>query len=179
MTDPSSSKPAGPRHSNAASARRAVGAQSVPAVGHFTEERDYEVAFVIDRPEGSRLCAEEWIRAIFEGAPRGMRWFLVVGWTAITCRLRPRRSPARVLGWRIEDVTSDTVVLVARAWVGLVSRLVVAVDVDTVTLASFVSFTGPVAPVARAVWAGTTPLHERILPSLLTSAARRNQPMDA
>jgi hypothetical protein len=177
MTDLSSSTPAVPRpHSKGASARRVTVARSGPAVSRFSAESDYEVAFAISCSNGPRLSAEQWIRAIFEGAPRGMRWFLIVGWTAITCRLKPRRSPTRVLGWHIEDVTQNELVLVARAWVGLVSRLVVAVDVDTVRLASFVRFTGPVAAVARMVWAGTTPLHERILPSLLTSAARRNQP---
>jgi hypothetical protein len=176
MTDLSSSNPTGPHpHWKAPPAQRAGVAQSVRAVGRFTEECDYEVAFAIDRPEGPRLSAEQWARAVFEGAPRAMRWFLIVGWTVITCRLKPRRSPIRVLGWHIEDVTPDTVVLVARAWVGLVSRLVVSVDVDKVTVASFVRYTGPVAQVARAVWAGTVPLHERILPALLTSAARRIQ----
>jgi len=176
VTTSPGSKPVGRgKHSNTGPepTQRTAVSPAVRAVGPFTEECDYEVAFEIERPEGRTLSAEQWARAMFEEAPLALRWFLIVGWTAITCRLRPRRSPSRVLGWQIESASPDTAVIAVQAWVGLTSRLVVSIDADMVTLASFVRYTGPMTPVARAVWAATIPLHERILPYLLTSATRR------
>lgn len=145
---------------------------SMRAACPFAEAGDYEVAFEIPRPEGRRRSAEQWARSMFEEAPLALRWFLIVGWIALTCRLRlrPRRSPTRVLGWEIESHSPDTVVLVVHAWVGITSRLVVSVDAGSVTLASFVHCT---RPAARAVWAAAIPLHERVLPYLLASAGSR------
>lgn len=97
-----------------ARARRTAVLQAVRAVGPLTEECDYEVAFEIERPEGRALSGEQWARAMFEDAPRALRWFLIVGWTAITCRLRPRRSSTRVLGWTLESASSDTAVMRSR-----------------------------------------------------------------
>jgi hypothetical protein len=51
---------------------------------------------------------------------------------------------------------------------------VVSVESETVTVATFVRYTRPSTLPARVVWAATIPLHERILPYLLTSAARRH-----
>jgi hypothetical protein len=177
----SSSTPAGRRQDarpGPARAQRAAISPDVRAVGPFTEGCDYEAAFTIERPEGRWLSAEQWARSMLEQAPPPLRWFLIVGWTAITCRLRPRRSPNRVLGWQIENTSPDVVVLVVRAWVGLTSHLVVCLDADAVTVASFVRCSGPATPVARAVWAATVPLHERMLPHLLSAAARRAKDQD-
>jgi hypothetical protein len=141
-------------------------------IGSLVDDSDYRVTFESERPEGSTTSAEDWIRAIFEEAPRAVRWFLLVGWAAIGCRLRPRRAPSRVLGWEIEEVSPELIVTVVRVRTGLISRLVVSVGAGTVTLSSFVTFTGR-TPLARTIWAGTVPLHERILPHLLTDATRR------
>jgi hypothetical protein len=171
-----SSRPAGrPRDSRPprAPARRAAVPPAVRAVARFSEGCDYEAAFTVERPEAGLLPAEQWARTMFEQAPLALRWFLILGWTAITCRLRPRHSPDRVLGWQIEQASPDAVVLVVRAWVGLTSRLVIWRDADAVTVATFVRYSGPATPVARAVWAATVPLHERMLPYLLTAALHR------
>jgi len=157
-----------------ASAQRTAVSPALRSAGSFTGESDYEVAFSLARPGGSALSAEQWGRAVFEEAPRALRWFLIVGWTAITCRLRPRHAPTRVLGWGIERAAPGTLVTVVHAWVGLTSRLVVSVESETVTVATFVRYTRPSTLPARVVWAATIPLHERILPYLLTSAARRH-----
>lgn len=156
-----------------ARAQRTRVAPAVRAVGPFTEACDYEVAFEIERPEDPTRSAEQWARAMFEEAPLAMRWFLIVGWSAITCRISPRRSSARILGWQIESTSPQTTVIAVQAWVGLTSWLIFSIDEDFVTVASFVRFSGPVTPLARAVWAATVPLHERILPHLLTAARRR------
>jgi hypothetical protein len=134
----------------------------------------YQSAFRVDIcPLEPTQTAEYWIRATFEDAPRRWRWFLISGWIMITCRLRLRQSTSRVLGWEVEQTSPDTAVTVVRGWVGLTSRIVTLVEADNVTLCSFVEFSGPTAAIARVVWAMTIPLHERILPHLLTQAARR------
>jgi hypothetical protein len=143
-------------------------------VSPCTEACDYESAFAVERPRDSSRSAEQWLRAVFEEAPLALRWFLIVGWTALTCRLRLRAAPSRILGWQVEYATPDTALIAVRARIGLSSYVAVAVDADEITLASFVRYTGPATSVARALWTGTIPLHERMLRYLLTSAPRRN-----
>jgi hypothetical protein len=162
-------------HPSSPRARRSAIPTTIRVVSPGTEACDYESAFAIERPRNSTGSAEQWLRAVFEDAPRALRWFLIVGWTALTCRLRLRAAPSRVLGWQVEQATPDTALISVRAWVGLASYVAVAVDADEITLASFVHYAGPAASVARALWTGAIPLHERTLRYLLTSAARRNQ----
>src|ERR1700761_2457471 len=85
----------------------------------------YEVAFRLDLPPSApALPAEQWIRATFEGAPRRWRWFLIVGWTLLTCRLRSGHSSSTVLGWEIGENSPQLTVTAVRAFVGLTSRIV-------------------------------------------------------
>jgi hypothetical protein len=142
----------------------------------LAQPHDYEFAYAVDRPPGRTLSAEQWARAMLEGAPPAARWFLIVGWIAITCRLRPRRSPSRILGWSIESSSPEMVTIVVEALIGLTSRLVVSVDDRNVTVGSFVRFHGPLKPLARVVWAAAVPLHERMLPYLLTAATQPRSP---
>ena len=137
------------------------------------DRRSYTVAFQVDTSGAARRSPEQWLRSTFEDAPRRWRWFLLVGWTALTCRLQPRRSPTRVLGWQVASAADDRAEIVVHAWVGLTSRLAVTIDEGTLTLSSIVDFTGPTAPVARVLWALTVPLHERVLPHLLAQALGR------
>src|SRR5580698_2402621 len=85
----------------------------------FTQGCHYEVAYEVPRPAGDTRDAEQWARAVFEEAPRSLRWFLIGGWTALTLRLRPSRSPDRVIGWHIEGKSPEMVVTSAQAWIGI------------------------------------------------------------
>jgi hypothetical protein len=156
-------------------ARRGPIPPAVAAAGPFAAEADYRVAFTIDCPGGDHRTAEHWTRAVFEEAPRPMRWFLIVGWTGLSLRLRPSYAATRVLGWEIEQATSAVAVTVVTARLGLTSRLVLSLEPDSVTLASFVRFTTP-GRIVRVMWAAATPLHERVLPHLLAAAVRRSAP---
>jgi hypothetical protein len=151
---------------------------AVSAIGADVDAADYAVAFRLEgprRPEGLNPSAEHWLRNMFEGAPAPLRWFLLVGWTAITCRLRARRSSSVILGWSIEAASQDRAVIAVQAWIGFTSRLVLTLDGNAVTVASSVTYTRPTRAAARAMWAMTIPLHERILPYLLRQAAQRVQ----
>jgi len=155
-------------------AQRAPVMRRARLAGAWTEDCNYEVAFEIDRPQGSTMTAEQWARAMCEQAPTAMRWFLIVGWIGITLRIRPRRSASRVLGWPIETASPEVIVLAVKALVGLRSCNVISIDAEHVNLSSFVSYVGPVKPLAWAVWAIARPLHEVVLPYLVTGARRRN-----
>jgi hypothetical protein len=153
-----------------------VSRAAVGAANSHLGPADYAVAFRLEPQSGIDWCdasAEQWLRYMFEDAPAPLRCFLLVGWAAITCRLGFRRSSAVILGWRIEGASQDRAVISVDAWIGLTSRLVLALDEHGVTVESLVSFTRPRPTAARVVWALTTPLHERILPYLLRQAARR------
>jgi hypothetical protein len=137
---------------------------------------DYVVAFRLDNSDRGELGlapAEEWLRNIFEKAPRPMRWFLIVGWSALSCRLRLRPSSGAILGWTIESTSKDRAVIAVQAWIGFTSRLVLALDSQGVTVTSFVTYTRRRTGPARALWSMTAPLHERLLPYLLGRAAQR------
>ncbi len=155
-------------------AQRIDVAPSVRAALPFTQGGHYEVAYQVQRPAGDTLGAEQWARAIFEEAPRRLRWFLIGGWTALTLHLRPSRSAERVIGWFIESTFPQMVVVSAQAWIGINAVLVFTADDDNVSVSSFVRYTRRTQLPARCAWAVTTPLHQRILPHLLTMAARRH-----
>src|ERR1700722_6987219 len=73
---------------------------------------DYRDAFEVSRPSRDSRSAEQWSRAVFEAAPRLVRWFLLTGWRrAPGLRPGPRRTSGHVLGWRIASHQPDKVVL--------------------------------------------------------------------
>jgi hypothetical protein len=139
----------------------------------LTRDAQYRVSFAIERPPSETLTAEGWSRAIFEGAPIATRCFLIIGWLALSLRIRPRRSAGRVLGWPIAREDPEMVVLVVPALLGLTSCNVVSIDRDRITLSSFVRYTGSMTTITRAAWAVTRPIHELVLPHLMTSAVHR------
>src|SRR5947209_15325772 len=78
--------------------------------------------------DAGRRSAEGWARAVIEGGPRSLRWFIVTGWiVGLRLRLGPRRSPALVAGWEIVSNT-PTAVILAVASFALSAHLVVQVE---------------------------------------------------
>lgn len=62
---------------------------------------DYTDRFTADKSPDSRT-AEAWMRAVLEGAPAMLRWFVRFGWrAALGFRLGPAGSPEHILGWPI------------------------------------------------------------------------------
>jgi len=64
---------------------------------------DYTYACEVTAPGTDGRTAEQWARAVFEGAPRPARWFMLAGWVVVLrLRLAPLRfcgpSPARSTG---------------------------------------------------------------------------------
>ncbi len=153
-------------------ARRVGVTAEVRAVGTLAG-RDYAAAWEVMVAGGDTRSAEQWVRATFEGAPRALRVFIVVGWTAgLGLRLGPRPSADHVLGWKIVTKAPDLIVLSVPSVMLGTAHLLLRVEEPRVVLASFVRYE---KRGARALWLVVTPLHHRILPYLLGHAASHPQ----
>ncbi|MCU1449767.1 MAG: hypothetical protein JWP02_1937 [Acidimicrobiales bacterium] len=129
---------------------------------------NYTYACQVTAAAADDHSAEQWARAIFEGAPRLMRWLIVMGWkVGLGLRLGPRRSPSHVLGWTILSTTPTAVILGVQSFV-LTAHLVVRVQDSKVVHATFVRYE---RALARVLWAAAAPIHSRVIPYLLNHAA--------
>ncbi len=141
--------------------------------GDTLADPDYADAFAID-PGTEDRSAEQWARTAFEGAPAGLRWFLLIGWRFVLgIRLGPRPSPQHVLGWPIVLATRDTIVLGVESAVVGPSHLLFRVADGRVVAATFVRFD---RPGARAIWSARGLIHRPTLSYLLAHAARTPGP---
>jgi Protein of unknown function (DUF2867) len=118
---------------------------------------------------GAPRGAEQWARAMFEGAPVGLRTFLVRTWPLLGVRLGPLHSAGYVLGWRILKSAPDFVVLQARSGAGITVRLVIQTDGRSVLAGTFVRCEGLLA---RAAWFALAPIHRLVMSRLLGEATR-------
>jgi Protein of unknown function (DUF2867) len=128
---------------------------------------DYADTFEVAITPGR--TAEQWARAVFEGAPAGMRTFLSIGWRLLGVQLAPPRVTGHVLGWRIVKDSPDVVVLQARSMAGLTARLVLQADAAALRFATFVRCD---RLVGKALWFGVAPLHRLVVSRLLGDAAQ-------
>ncbi len=131
-------------------------------------EPDYASTFEVIVPDTDVRSPERWARAMFEDAPRAIRWFVVAGWKYALCfRLGPRASSAHVLGWKILASTPDSISLELRS--PLVSaHKVLRVEGSRIRVTTVVRYE---RRIARALWTAATPIHHRTEPYLLGHAA--------
>jgi Protein of unknown function (DUF2867) len=152
----------------AAKARRIDIPEDIRALGVLVDP-DYTYACQLTASDVDRQSAEQWARDVFEGAPRLLGWFVLVGWIAILrLRLGPRRSSEYVLGWTVVSSTPGQVVLGAESF-ALSNRLVVQVTADRVVHATFVRYQRPIGAI---LWALARPIHQVVVPYLLRHAHR-------
>ena len=129
---------------------------------------DYEDSFRAELAAGDDRSAEQSARAVFEGAPRALRWFLVAGFRfGLGLRLAPRSSPEHILGWEILERTSDSITLQAQSWF-LTSRLVFQTDGLHLTQSTRVRYDRAIAAL---LWPPVAIVHHQIVPRLLRHAA--------
>jgi hypothetical protein len=132
---------------------------------------DYDDSFEASVAAANERTPEEWARAVFEDAPRSVRWFLLVGFRyGLNLRLARRRSPEHVLGWAILDREPDSLTIESRSWY-LTSRLLFQTEPAHVTLSTHVRYD---KPIAKVLWPPVSILHRQILPRLLRHAAAHN-----
>jgi hypothetical protein len=119
--------------------------------------------------DGAARTAEQWARAMLEGAPVGMRTFLVRTWPLFGVRLGPLHTGGYVLGWRIVKSTPEFVVLQVRSAAGVTIRLVVQAGASRVLAGTFVRCEG--LP-GRVLWFAVAPIHRLVVSRLLGEATR-------
>ena len=105
---------------------------------------------------------------MIEDAPASVRRQLRRGWRLLGLRLGPAGGAQRVLGWEIRRSTQDFVLLGAGSRIGMPGELLFRRGRDGLLFATFVQQRNPLA---RLLWAGVTPTHQRVVRSLLTHAA--------
>jgi hypothetical protein len=129
---------------------------------------DYTDSFGAELAPGDGRSPEQWARAVFEGASRPVRWFLIAGFRfGLGLRFGPRRSPEHILGWAIVERAQDAITLQAQSWF-LTSRLVLRTDGSRGTQSTFVRYD---RPIAAFLWPPVAILHRQIVPRLVRRAA--------
>jgi hypothetical protein len=130
---------------------------------------DYTDAFAVTTVAAGTRTPEQWARVTFEGAPRPMRWFLLVGWRAVLgFHLGPRPSVDHVLGWRIVTTEPDAIRLELRSALMTGQLLLRQTEPDLVVLTTEVFYRRRRASV---LWSAVAPLHRQLIPILLGRAA--------
>jgi hypothetical protein len=129
---------------------------------------DYSDRFEVAIPRTDTRTAEQWLRAVFEEAPRPVRWCLLLGWQGVLgLRLGPRPSPDHILGWRIVSREPEEVRLELRS--GLMkAQLALHLSSSTAVWRTHVSY---MQPLARPLWATVGVIHRQMVPYLLGRAA--------
>jgi hypothetical protein len=134
---------------------------------------DYRDAFEVPTDRTDRRTPEQWARAVFESAPRPVRWFLLLGWRGVLgLRLGPRPSSEHVLGWRIAETSPEAVRLELRSAV-MTAQLILRVASSTAVLTTHVYYT---RRLAHPLWAAVGLIHRRMIPYLLGRAASLPRP---
>ena len=129
---------------------------------------DYTDAFEVSPPSLDRRSAEQWSRAVFEGAPRLVRWFLLTGWRVVLgLRPGPPRTSGHVLGWRIVSHQPDKIVLEMKSPI-MTARLFLRVSEAKIFLSTNVRYA---RRLARPLWTIIGPIHRQAIPYLLGRAA--------
>jgi hypothetical protein len=130
---------------------------------------DYADCFVLDAGPDVKLTGEQWAREMLDGAPERLRSSLRRGWSALGLRLGSVRSPEHVLGWAVRQSNDEYALLGATSRIGMPAELLFIGRPDGLLFATLV---GHHNHLARAVWNGITPLHERVVRGALERAGR-------
>lgn len=131
---------------------------------------DYDDCFTAPRAAADDRTPEQWARAVFEGAPRPVRWFLVNGFRyGLGLRFGPWPSPEHVLGWAIIDRSADSLTVESRSWF-LTSRLVFRTETTHLSQSTYVRYDRRIAAI---IWPPVSLLHRQIVPRIVRHAARR------
>jgi Protein of unknown function (DUF2867) len=134
---------------------------------------DYRDAFEVPTDRTDTRTPEQWARAVFESAPRPLRWFLLLGWRwVLGLRLGPRPSSDHVLGWRIVETSPEAVRLELRSAL-MTAHLILRVAGSTAVLITNVHYT---QRLAHPLWTAAGLIHRQMIPYLLGRAASLPRP---
>jgi hypothetical protein len=130
---------------------------------------DYADAFFAEVGTARQWSADQYARAVLDGAPLARRANLLLGWSAIGLKPAIGRSRS-ILGWEILCSTPEFVLLGRDSLIGMPGELLFRREGDGFLFCTFVRHGNPVA---RAVWASIQTAHVRIVRDLLEQASRR------
>lgn len=132
---------------------------------------DFACAYEIATRPGDVRTSEQWARAVWEGAPSPMRWFMLAGWRLVLrLRLGALGSPDHVLGWPIVERGADETV--CRAGSGFLDACNSFRRLDgKVVWSTFVSYD---RPLARLIWPPVSVIHRLIVRASLRRAERQH-----
>jgi hypothetical protein len=126
---------------------------------------DYEDAFLVELgPRASERTAEQWARALLEGAPANLRRSLRRAWLMLGFKLASARSEAAVLGWEVRKASDDLVMLGASSRIGMPAELFVRRTGESLVAGTLLA---KCSPIARLLWPGVEPGHRRVVPAVL------------
>jgi hypothetical protein len=169
---PSHSRLCSPRRKRRAAGSSVRWRREVPEAIRFLDTlTDVNYADIVTAAvsETSSRTPEQWVRAMFEGVPHGLLFFVpFVQRAALGLRLEPRASPDHILGWKIADRGDNWVRLEAASWF-LTGHVLVHVDRGQLSFATFVRYDRPLAAL---VWPPVSLIHRQVALSLMHSAAR-------
>jgi hypothetical protein len=138
-------------------------------------EPDYAYGYAVWPRRSCEWSAEDCARQMFEGAPKPIRVGVVLGWRfGLLLRLGPLQAPTHVLGWRIAQRTRTDVLLSVSSPL-LDARLVIQVRGGITRHLTLIRFR---RKLSRVLWALAAPIHERVIPYLLSGAAERCGPQE-
>jgi hypothetical protein len=127
---------------------------------------DYADTFVVEADAAPDWTAEEWARAVLEGASAEMRARLLSGWTALG--LRSVAAAGSILGWEIRHRSPDTVLLGRDSRIGMPGELLFMRRPEGLLFATFVHHR---TPATRPVWVAVKPMHVNTVRTLLQRAS--------
>jgi hypothetical protein len=106
---------------------------------------------------------------MLEGVPRSLLSFVpLIQRVALGLRLKRQASPDHVLGWKIAGRGDHWMRLEAASWF-LTGHVLVHVDHDQLSFATFVRYDRPVAAL---IWPPVSLIHHQVALALMRSAAK-------
>lgn len=140
---------------------------AISAIGELPPP-DYAFAVEIAVPQTSTRSPEQWARSVFEGAPPPVRRLIRAGWRFPLLFDLATTGPDQVLGARIASTGPTRIVLEQQSPV-MLAHNIVSVEPARIVWVTVVRYR---RPIARPLWAVAAVIHHRVLPYLLTRAAR-------
>lgn len=131
---------------------------------------DYSDCFVAQVDANSDRTPLGWARAILEDAPLSFRRTAPWVWLALGLKHGPSDSDGFVLGWGIRRDDPGVALLGARSRIGMPAELLVRRERSELLFATLIEHDNSAV---RAVWAGVTPYHQRVVAQLVERAASR------
>ncbi|WP_234794144.1 hypothetical protein [Mycolicibacterium flavescens] len=125
---------------------------------------DYADAFEVDIAQPRDRRAEEWLRAMLEGAPLSTRARLLMSWSTLGLKLRLPGADRSILGWEIRVSDDDFVLLGAHSRLGMPGELLLRRGDGGLLFATLVRHDNAMV---RRMWAAVEAAHVTTVRALL------------